>query len=545
MIFWIAFIIFIFSLILYYLNIRVIIEWIIIRINSVNIEIFFLVDWVAILFIRFIFLISSRIILYSYVYIIDRNYIKRFIYLVLIFVFSIILIIIRPDIISILFGWDGLGLVSYCLVIFYQNRVSYNAGIITVLCNRIGDIGILIVICMLIVRGRWNIWFLNDSLLLVIMLVIAAISKRAQIPFSSWLPRAISAPTPVSALVHSSTLVTAGIYLIIRFNKFLLNRGVNLGLFYLSIITIFISGAIANVENDLKKIIALSTLSQLGLIIMILRLGFEIMAFYHLLIHAIFKSIMFICAGVIIHFIINRQDIRLFGNLNEVTPFIIIRFFISNMALCGVPFISGFYSKDLIIELIYDFNINIFLLVFILISLIFTVSYSFRLYYYIFYNNLKFYSYFNFRENNIINVSIIILVFFRIIIGALLNWVFFFDFYLIYLRLDIKLVTLALCLVGIILRLIFLVVVNYLFNFYKLIYFLSSIWFINYIYLWIYKPVNLIRGRVYEFDYNWIEFLIKEIMVYLIKYFNLLFCYKIYIFRFIFIYLYLLLNLIY
>jgi NADH-ubiquinone oxidoreductase chain 5 len=253
------------------------------------------------------------------------------------------------------------------------------------------------------------------------MLFIAAIRKSAQIPFSTWLPIAIAAPTPVSALVHSSTLVTAGVYLIIRFNKFLIDRGLNIFLFFLSVLTLFISGLIANIENDLKKIIALSTLRQLGLIILILRLRFDIVAYYHLLTHAIFKSMLFICAGIIIHSIINNQDIRLFGNLNEVIPFTIIRFFISNIALCGAPFISGFYSKDLIIELVYVTKVNIFILLFILISLIFTVSYSFRLFYYIFFNTLKFYSYYNIKEVKIINYSIIILILLRIFMGAILN----------------------------------------------------------------------------------------------------------------------------
>jgi len=252
-------------------------------------------------------------------------------------------------------------------------------------------------------------------------MLLAAIRKRAQIPFSTWLPIAIAAPTPVSALVHSSTLVTAGVYLMIRFNKFLLGRGVGIYLFFLSVLTILIAGIMANVENDLKKIIALSTLSQLGLIIIILRLGFRMVAFYHLLTHAIFKSLLFICAGIIIHSMMNNQDIRLLGNLNEIIPFTIIRFYISNLALCGMPFISGFYSKDLIIELIYRFKVNALMLVLIVISLIFTVSYSFRLFYYLFFNNFKFYSYYNFRERKIINMSMIRLVVIRILIGSILN----------------------------------------------------------------------------------------------------------------------------
>lgn len=232
---------------------------------------------------------------------------------------------------------------------------------------------------------------------------------------------AIAAPTPVSALVHSSTLVTAGVYLIIRFNKLLVINELNKILFFLAVFTIFMSGLIANLEVDLKKIIALSTLRQLGLIIIILRLGLEIIAFYHLLVHAVFKSILFICAGAIIHSIINNQDIRLFGNLKEVIPYVIICFFIANLALCGFPFIAGFYSKDFIMELIYRIDLNIYILIFIIISLIFTVSYSIRLFYYIFFRNIKFYRYINLREDKLINISIIILVFFRVIIGSLLN----------------------------------------------------------------------------------------------------------------------------
>ena len=149
------------------------------------------------------------------------------------------------------FYLDGLGLVSYCLVIFYQNYRSYNSGIVTVLRNRVGDVGILIIIRLILIKERWRIYILiNNNKLIIYILLIAAITKRAQIPFSIWLPIAIAAPTPVSALVHSSTLVTADIYLIIRFNKFLILREINFILFFLSILTIFISGLIALVEND-------------------------------------------------------------------------------------------------------------------------------------------------------------------------------------------------------------------------------------------------------------------------------------------------------
>jgi len=218
------------------------------------------------------------------------------------------------------------------------------------------------------------------------------------------LPLAIVVPTPVSALVHS-TLVTAGVYLIIHFNNFLIERDVRLVLGFISILTIFISEIIANFENDFKKIIALSTLRQLGLIIIILSFGFSIIAYYHLLVHAIFKSILFI-AGAVIHLIKNTQDIRLLGNLNEVIPYVIIRLLISIITLREIPFMAGFYRKDLIIEIIYRRRgINIFMLVLIIISLSLTVSYSLRFFYYLFFNRrFKFYSYVYVREDRVINI---------------------------------------------------------------------------------------------------------------------------------------------
>lgn len=314
------------------------------------------------------------------------------------------------------------------------------------------------------------------------MIVIAAMTKRAQIPFSVWLPIAMAAPTPVSALVHSSTLVTAGIYLIIRFNELLVKEGtVRLILLFFSVLTIFISGAIAIVENDLKKIIALSTLRQLGLIIIILRIGAKIAAFYHLLTHAVFKSILFICAGGVIHLMVNNQDIRLLGNMNEIAPYTIIGIYISNMSLCGAPFIAGFYSKDYIIEIVYSFNVNLLILSLIILSLVFTVVYSVRLYYYMYFGRNKFFRVRFLGEGNLIRVSMIVLIIFRIVAGRLIGWLFFSDYYLIYLRFDLKILTLRVCLRGVVVSVILRVGGlngRKIFN-----YFLRSMWFLGYIYM--------------------------------------------------------------
>jgi NADH-ubiquinone oxidoreductase chain 5 len=196
------------------------------------------------------------------------------------------------------------------------------------------------------------------------------------------LPAAIAAPTPVSALVHSSTLVTAGVYLLIRFNILLENTILGQFLLLIGGLTIFIAGLGANFEYDLKKIIALSTLRQLGLIMRILSIGFYKLAFFHLLTHALFKALLFICAGSIIHNIKNRQDIRNIGRLINQIPLTSSCLNLANLALCGMPFLAGFYSKDLILEYVILSNINIFSFFLYFFSTGLTVCYSFRLVYY-------------------------------------------------------------------------------------------------------------------------------------------------------------------
>lgn len=188
----------------------------------------------------------------------------------------------------------------------------------------------------------------------------------------------------MSALVHSSTLVTAGVYLLIRFRS--LFTDTNLGKFLLLIsgLTIFMAGLGANFEFDLKKIIALSTLSQLGLIIRILAIGFYKLAFFHLLTHALFKALLFICAGAIIHNMKNSQDIRDIGSLTIYMPITISCLNVANLALCGFPFLAGFYSKDIILEMVLISELNLFSVFLFFFSTGLTVSYSFRLFYYSF-----------------------------------------------------------------------------------------------------------------------------------------------------------------
>merc|ERR1711887_361383 len=217
--------------------------------------------------------------------------------------------------------------------------------------------------------------------LFIFLIILAACTKRAQIPFSAWLPAAIAAPTPVSALVHSSTLVTAGVYLLIRFNLILTNFNIAIILIVVGRITIFIAGCAAIIEIDIKKVIALSTLRQLGVIIMVIGGGIPFLAYFHLLSHAFFKAILFICAGIIIHNIKDYQDIRKMGIGLNFIPIILSIIIIANLSLCGLPFLRGFYRKDLILEIIIIKNLNILCILIILCGTFLTVAYSCRLTY--------------------------------------------------------------------------------------------------------------------------------------------------------------------
>nr|YP_010134479.1 NADH dehydrogenase subunit 5 [Pseudonoorda nigropunctalis]QWM93969.1 NADH dehydrogenase subunit 5 [Pseudonoorda nigropunctalis] len=447
-----------FFLMIYYImnNMVVFLEWELISFNSVSIIMSILLDWMSFLFMMFVMLISSVVIYYSKSYMSSELNLNRFIILVLLFVFSMILLIISPNIISILLGWDGLGLVSYCLVIYYQNMKSYNAGMLTALSNRIGDVFILMVISWMMNYGSWNFYFYLDFMkndfsmyMISIMIIIAAMTKSAQIPFSSWLPAAMAAPTPVSALVHSSTLVTAGVYLLIRFNILLENMFFLKVLLMLSGLTMFMAGVSANYEFDLKKIIALSTLSQLGLMMSILSMGLPELAFFHLLTHAMFKALLFMCAGVIIHMFNDIQDIRFMGGISNYIPMTSLCMNISNMALCGIPFLSGFYSKDLILEMVMMSNLNFYVFFLYYISTGLTMFYSFRLTMYLMINDFNLLSIYNlYDEDYIMLKSMFVLLFMSVISGSFLMWIIFSFPYMIYLPLNLKMMVIYVSLVG-------------------------------------------------------------------------------------------------
>nr|AVN67831.1 NADH dehydrogenase subunit 5 [Ischnoptera sp. B084] len=431
------------------------IEWEVIELNGTCIVMTFLFDWMSLLFMGFVFMISSLVILYSEDYMHGDFNINRFIYLVLLFVLSMMFLIISPNIISILLGWDGLGLVSYCLVIYYQNVKSYNAGMLTALSNRLGDVALLMVIAWMINFGSWNyIYYLDcmkgkfDMEIISFLIVLAAMTKSAQIPFSSWLPAAMAAPTPVSALVHSSTLVTAGVYLLIRFMPSF-GYGISTFLLIISGLTMFMAGLGANFEYDLSKIIALSTLSQLGLMISILSMGYYKLAFFHLLTHALFKALLFMCAGVIIHLMKDSQDIRFMGNLCIQMPFTSSCLMVSNFALCGMPFLAGFYSSDLILEMVSLSYVNLFGFFLFYFSTGLTVCYSFRLFYYALCGDFNLVTFYFLSENhNNMMKGMLGLLIMVILGGSSLSWIMFPSPTVIVLPIHLKLLVLIVSFIG-------------------------------------------------------------------------------------------------
>nr|AJA05984.1 NADH dehydrogenase subunit 5 [Luehdorfia chinensis] len=544
-----------FFFLLYFImgNIVFFFEGEIISFNSMNLVMSILFDWMSLLFLMFVLLISSSVIYYSKSYMSSELNFNRFIMLVLLFVFSMILLIISPNMISIFLGWDGLGLVSYCLVIYYQNIKSYNAGMLTALSNRIGDVMILMVISWMMNYGSWNyifyLNFMNNDLsmkFISFLLIIAAMTKSAQIPFSSWLPAAMAAPTPVSSLVHSSTLVTAGVYLLIRFNFMLIDMFFLKILLLLSGLTMMMAGVSANYEFDLKKIIALSTLSQLGLMMSILSMGLSDLAFFHLLTHAMFKALLFMCSGVIIHMMNDIQDIRFMGGINLYIPLTSLCMNISNLALCGIPYLAGFYSKDLILEMVSMSNLNMMIFFLYYFSTGLTMFYTIRLLMYLMINDYNLLTIYNlYDEDYIMLKSMFMLLLMSLITGSFLMWLIFSYPYMIYLPFNLKMLVIYVSMMGLFMGYLISNMKIYSLNKFLMTYnlsnFLSLMWFLPNLstYGLNYNFLKYSQNLMKNIDMGWSEMYSGQGMFKIIKNYSIFYYFfqmnnfKIYLFSFI------------
>jgi len=358
-----------------------------------------------IIFIIIVLFIRLSVIIFSVSYI-NNIWVRNFIFLYCSFIIRIIWLILNNNFYWIIFGWDGLGVVSFLLIIFYINYESINNGLFTLFQNRLGDL--FFVLFLLIILDTC---ISNNNVIkfMLVFLLLGSCVKRAQFPFNSWLLAAIRAPTPISSLVHSSTLVVAGVYILLQFSYCMYDWLVLLK--YLSLITLFIRRFGLINERDIKKLIAYSTINHVALILYLYRFKLYKIVYFHLNIHAIFKSLIFICFGFVILRSFHAQDKRLIS-LNNLNPIIKSIYYYSCMCLAGLPFLRGFFSKDLIIEKIIRESIEISFLLFLILFLRIRIFYSIKL---IILSNIIF-SYTMVEKNYLSIFSLVIIILLIIII---------------------------------------------------------------------------------------------------------------------------------
>lgn len=351
---------------------------------------FFLLEWDflslkfnfyfnRILFSFILILVTFRVLVFRTYYLNGELNFNYYYFVLLIFVGRIFRLNFRNRIFTILVRWDLLGISRFFLVLFYNNWDRCRGAINTALTNRLGDYFIFVFFSGSIFSRYYFLRFSFFSSYIVFLLFLTAFTKRAQFPFRSWLPKAIRAPTPVSSLVHRRTLVTAGLILLINFNYLILRKNVIFFCLLIGIFTIFFSRVTALVEEDLKKVVALRTLSQIGFSIVTLGLGLRFISFIHLVRHALFKSCLFIQVGYIIHCSFGQQDGRNYRNNGNLPNFIQLQLLVTLFCLCGLIFSSGAVRKDFILEIFFINNYMIFFRLIFFISVYITFGYRYRL----------------------------------------------------------------------------------------------------------------------------------------------------------------------
>lgn len=342
--------------------------------------------------------VSALVHIYSTGYMEGDPHIPRFMSYLSFFTFLMIVLVTSDNYIQLFIGWEGVGLCSYLLINFWFTRIKANkAAIKAMLINRVGDMGLVLAMFMILREfGSLEFSIINNLLIIesessniiCFLLFVGAIGKSAQLGLHTWLPDAMEGPTPVSALIHAATMVTAGVFLIIRsaplfeFAPFTLTLVTIVGA-----LTAFFAATIGVVQNDLKKVIAYSTCSQLGYMVMICGLSNYSTSLFHLMNHAFFKALLFLSAGSVIHAVSDEQDMRKMGGLIRSIPLTYIMIFIGSLSLMGFPYLTGFYSKDLILELTYNKYYMAFAYWLGSLSALLTAFYSTRLIYLTFFTN--------------------------------------------------------------------------------------------------------------------------------------------------------------
>lgn len=368
-----------------------------------------LIDNLSIVMLLVVITVSTCVHTFSIYYMeTDKQVVKFFSYLTL-FTFFMCLLIVSSNFLLLFVGWEGVGLCSFLLISFWSSRVQANkAAMKAMLINRVGDFFSLIAIIFILINfstldyfaifaqvpfySLKIITFYNMKVsiidLVAFFISLGALTKSAQLGFHGWLPDAMEGPTPVSALIHAATMVTAGVFLLIRtsfiieFSEFTLKL-----LIYVGSLTAFIFGVIGFFQFDIKKIIAFSTCSQLGFMVLACGLSGYNLAFFHLFTHAFFKALLFLSAGSYIHLLSNEQDIRKMSRSFEKSPAVSIFFIIGSFTLMGFPFLSSFFSKEPILQLAFLYNENFVIFILVQIASVFTILYSLKIFYYLYFKN--------------------------------------------------------------------------------------------------------------------------------------------------------------
>jgi proton-translocating NADH-quinone oxidoreductase chain L len=371
--------------------------------GSLNVNFSFVIDSLSVIFCLLITFITSLILIYSIDYLNNDPYHVKFFSYLNFFAFSMLTMVLAKNYLVMFLGWEGVGLASYLLVNFWDTRnLANKSALKAVIFNRVGDIFFFAFLAMLfLVYGSFdfsvifplvseiniNFFGINSCEIISLFIVIAAMAKSAQLFLHPWLPDAMEGPTPVSALLHSATMVTAGLFLILRSFQILLNApNIMVFIAVIGLVTSLISSFTGLYQYDIKRIIAFSTCSQLGFILFSIGLGNLKFGLFHLFNHAFFKALLFLCAGSVIH-ACGEQDIRKMGGLWRFLPLTYICMFIASLSLAGFPFLSGYYSKDLILQgsfAVATTNAGAIAIISALSSFL-SSFYSFRLIYFVFF----------------------------------------------------------------------------------------------------------------------------------------------------------------